>query len=379
MNKTIGHVIFTNMYANLGGGEFALLAHIKAMKAKGYSVSVILLEDGEFCHTLNELSIPYTIIPFYWKGSKVLSLFMILKVISLFGLNILRCKPKLIVSYTFNDFFFSAIVSKLVGVPIMFRSQGENFPDGVDENKTWLGKYFCPFINFIGASVVCTTCSELHSYIGGGVNSVSVEYLGVKDFYGQSLTEYQLINDIPVIGIFGRLVAWKGHKTYILALAKLKNKGVGFSAIIVGGAGFGGGDAYVEELKELVRFYGLEDCVDFLGFRDDVNELMLSCDIICHCSEFEPFGLVIIEAMMAGRVVIASDVSGPSEIVENNVNGILIKPNDSKVLAETISHLLGNKNRIEDLAREARKCAKSRFDLENNMSNLMHFCEKMMY
>lgn len=373
-------MIFTNMYANLGGGEFALFEHIKATKDRDCSVSVILLESGPFCELLRTINVPYYIIPFSWKGNKVLSLLAIAKVLALFFIRILIEKPILIVSYTFNDFFFSAIVAKCLSLPCVYRSQGEIFPDGCINNSTWLGKYFVSFANLTKASVICTTKREYDAYNKSGVKSelLSYIYLGVKDFYYGKFVEYRLVHKKPVIGMFGRLVEWKGHKVFLDALGILKKNNVLFSVMIVGSADFGDGERYYKALCDLVISNNIEEEVSFTGFRDDVNLLMQQCDLICHCSSFEPFGLVIIEAMMAGRAVIATSVSGPSEIVINGDNGILIEPNNPQLLAHNIKDLVLNKQNIENLANKGRERAVNCFDLTTNMNKLINFCEDKM-
>jgi glycosyltransferase involved in cell wall biosynthesis len=176
--------------------------------------------------------------------------------------------------------------------------------------------------------------------------------------------ELGLSDGLPVVGLFGRLAPWKGQHVLIEALTGLP----GAQALIVGDALFGE-DAYREQLKDQARRADLGDRVTLAGFRSDIAALMQLCDVVVHTSTApEPFGRVIVEAMLSGKPVIASDSGGAAEIIEHGHSGVLIPPGDPVSLAGWISHLLTDHRLAGDLAAAGRQRAIENFGLDRALA-----------
>jgi glycosyltransferase involved in cell wall biosynthesis len=169
--------------------------------------------------------------------------------------------------------------------------------------------------------------------------------------------------DRPLIGLFGRIAAWKGQKVLIEALKLLPN----VSGVIVGDALFTEADQhYKRELVVLAETLGVTNRVQFAGFQTDVLPYLKAVDVVVHCSiSPEPFGRVIVEAQLAGKPIIATQGGGPSEIIKDRVTGILVSPNDADELAKAIKELLENRKWAEELARHGRQAAVERFGLDS--------------
>ena len=121
-----------------------------------------------------------------------------------------------------------------------------------------------------------------------------------------------------LFGVFGRLQRWKGQDVFVEAAAEVARRHPQARFAIVGGSVFGLEPEFLEGLKRRVAELNLVDRLVFTGFRKDVAALMAACDVVCHTSRVpEPFGLVVIEAMMLGRPVIATRGGGPSEIIDS--------------------------------------------------------------
>jgi len=163
-----------------------------------------------------------------------------------------------------------------------------------------------------------------------------------------------------VIGVFGRLAPWKGQHVVIEALAGLE----GVGAVIVGDALFGE-TAYAEWLRRMVEEQGLGDRVKLVGFRDDVPVLMKAVDAVVHSSTSpEPFGRVIVEGMLAGRPVIATNAGGAAEIVTDGETGLLTPPGDAVALREAIGRLASDRAWSRSLAERGGRHAREHFSLE---------------
>lgn len=164
-----------------------------------------------------------------------------------------------------------------------------------------------------------------------------------------------------VVGHFSRIAPWKGQHILIKALAQCPQE---VTVILVGDALFGEQD-YLESLHQQVKNLGLETRVKFLGFRDDIPQLMSACNLVAHTSIYpEPFGRVIVEAMLCGRPVVAAKAGGAIELVEHGINGFLVTPSEVEELAAVITTCFQEPEKTTIIANNARVNASQRFDVK---------------
>lgn len=164
----------------------------------------------------------------------------------------------------------------------------------------------------------------------------------------------------PVVGLFGRLSEWKGQHIFLEAIAAMD----GAQAVIVGGPLFGQ-EAYEARIRDQASRLGLDGRVRFLGFRSDVPELMAAMDVVAHTSIVaEPFGRVVVEAMMCGRPVVATRGGGVTEIIRDGETGLLVPPGDASALAAALGCTLSHPALAERLAQKGREDVSQRFSLE---------------
>jgi glycosyltransferase involved in cell wall biosynthesis len=157
------------------------------------------------------------------------------------------------------------------------------------------------------------------------------------------------------VAMVGRLAPWKGQEVFLRAFARAFPEGEEV-AVLVGAALFGE-DGYERQLRELVGVLGIEERVEFRGFRSDVFEELAGVDVLVHASVIpEPFGQVVIEGMAAGLPVVASGAGGPAEIIVDGETGLLYPPGDVDALARLLRLLVGDaelRSRLGDRAHAA--------------------------
>jgi glycosyltransferase involved in cell wall biosynthesis len=152
----------------------------------------------------------------------------------------------------------------------------------------------------------------------------------------------------------GRISPWKGHDVALRATAAARRRGVAVRLLIAGAPLFGE-QAVSNALRRLAGDLDLTGQVVWLGHVDDVPELLRAVDVVLHASVIpEPFGQVVVEAMAAGRAVVAAEGGGPAEIVTDGVDGLLVPPGDVEGLAAALVWLAGSAERRERLGRAAR-------------------------
>lgn len=128
----------------------------------------------------------------------------------------------------------------------------------------------------------------------------------------------------------------KNHIQLIKAMNLLKDKYPNIKAI------FAGNGPQEAEIKNKIKENDLEDKIYLLGWRDDIKELINSSDVIGLFSKREGLGKCLLEAMICGKCVIATNTRGPREIIEHNINGFMVDVGDIESTAKFIEELYIN-------------------------------------
>lgn len=174
-----------------------------------------------------------------------------------------------------------------------------------------------------------------------------------------------------VAGIFGRLQRGKGQHIFLEAAARVARAEAACKFLVVGGSVFGLEPEYAEELQRLVEKAGIADRVLFLGQRGDVNDLMNACDVVVMASlQPETWGLVVAEAMAAGRAVIANAEGGPLEMIEPGRTGMLVPTGDGVALAKAMHELMSDAEKRKVMGEAARRKAEEHFEKRHAASVL---------
>jgi glycosyltransferase involved in cell wall biosynthesis len=174
------------------------------------------------------------------------------------------------------------------------------------------------------------------------------------------------------VGLVATFARWKGHTTFLDALAKLPVD-LPVRGYVVGGALYQteGSQHSRDELQRAAAERGVGERVGFTGFVEHPERAMRSLDIVVHASTVpEPFGLVIAEAMACGRPVIASDAGGARELFADGREGLRHTPGSSDSLAAAIAVLARDPDLRARLGRAARTAAQAHFDRARLASDL---------
>ncbi len=121
-------------------------------------------------------------------------------------------------------------------------------------------------------------------------------------------------------------------------------------------------------LEKLSNETNLEDCISFLGFRDDVIDILGISDLFILPSHYEGISIALLEAMSAGLPAIVSDVGGNPEVVEHNQTGLLFQPGNLDSLVESILRLYKNEYLLKKMGKNAIDKIESCFSLNSTVS-----------
>lgn len=167
--------------------------------------------------------------------------------------------------------------------------------------------------------------------------------------------------------IIGRLRRLKGHHLLIEAV-KLIYKEIPSLKLIILGEG-----EEKEALVKLVKDYGLQDYIIFVGYNDNVCNYIHGSDIVVAPSMAEAFGLIVLEAYSCSKPVIAFNVTAFNENIDDNETGCLVKPYDVNELAQKIKYLVQNKNIAISLGIKGKKLLNDKFSLGKSISATIDF------
>jgi glycosyltransferase involved in cell wall biosynthesis len=161
--------------------------------------------------------------------------------------------------------------------------------------------------------------------------------------------------------VVGRLSANKGQDIAISATALVRRAGFDVTLFLVGDT-YPGYEDYLAGLHDLAAVEQVEDVTVFAGFQDP-RPYVEAADVVLVPSRIESFGLAAVEALLLGRPVVATRIGGLPEIIKDGETGLLVDPDDSRALADTIIDLLADPESADAMGRAGRDDARARFSM----------------
>ncbi|NPV46616.1 MAG: glycosyltransferase family 4 protein [Armatimonadetes bacterium] len=165
-----------------------------------------------------------------------------------------------------------------------------------------------------------------------------------------------------VCAVVARLTPWKGHMVLLDAFAAVHRERPRARLLVVGAPTFWE-STYEQELRDRADRLGIGEATVFTGFRADIPQLLAVSDIMVLPSRQEPFGIVIVEAMLAGKPVVVCDTGGPPEIVVHGETGLVVPTWQVGPLADAVCALLGDPQTAQRMGRAGRLRALEHFDV----------------
>lgn len=202
--------------------------------------------------------------------------------------------------------------------------------------------------------------AALHTLVTGDANS------GDANSDGRVKTDARA----PIIGLVGRISPWKGQDVFLRAAALVKERYPDARFQIIGSALFGE-EELERELRALCTELGLDENVEWLGFREDIPQLLEQMTILAHASTTgEPFGQVVVEAMMAKRPLVATRGGGIPEIVMDEETGLLVPMKDAPAMARALLRLLDDPQWAKAMGQAGHRRALSHFTIAHTVAKM---------
>lgn len=342
----IVHIITALEY---GGASETLFLLLKSLPKDQYAINVFtIVRAGRMGDRIKrDLGIPVTN---FGKRTKIglwtmMRIFWMLK----------KIKPDIVHTHLFGGDTWGRIPAIIANVPIIVSTEHHtNYEEYC--LKRWIKK----FLSFWTDEIICVSQSVMNF-------SLTVDHMSQKKIRMiYTAIDHERYHEIPIkkacertIGMIGRLDSHKGHEIFFHSLVLLLPKFPDLRTLIIYSSG-----EQEERLKNLVRTLKLWDFVQWVKGAQDMVPFYQQLDILIFPSYYEGLGLVGIEAMSAGRVVVGTKVEGISEIVRHNETGLLVKSGNAAELASAITILFHNPDLYEKLAKNGRNFVLSTFSVQ---------------
>ncbi|WP_195951623.1 glycosyltransferase family 4 protein [Clostridium saudiense] len=343
------NILYITRTMGIGGTEKVILQLCRAFNGE-FNKIIICSTKGVHIHELNHLGIKHYEIPDFEDKSIKNIIKTFRKIVKILN------KEKIDIVHTHHR--MAALYTRIIRC---FRP----FIQIHTAHNTFYDKKMLTRLALNNTHVVCVgkkVKENLVSYYNLDKSMISIVYNGIKKEEQKFIPIKQLEqlrkNDYFLVGNIGRLSEQKGMEYFIKAAKIIKYNGVKVKFVIIGDGELDG------ELKMLAKEIGVDDDVIFLGYRNDISNVIKHCDIIVLSSLWEGLPLTPIEAFMEKKTVIATKVDGTPEIVEDGINGILIEPHNVEEIGNAVINILNNPNMRKRMEKKAYETYLEKFTIK---------------
>jgi glycosyltransferase involved in cell wall biosynthesis len=355
-------VVYVGHTAQLSGGELALARLLPALARLGVDAHVVLGEDGPLVDELRTRDITVEVLPLAadardLRKDRVTPTRLPLRSVAETASYVWQLRrrlrqldPEIVHTNTLKAAIYGGAAARLARVPVVWHIRDRLAADYLPRSSVFALRILArtlPNIVITNSRATRATLGALESRAAAVPSPVT------HDAVERPTRSTNTPRAAFTVGIVGRLSEWKGQHVFLEAFARAFPDGDA-RAVVIGAALFGE-DAYATSLHVLAENLSIADRVQFTGFQIDVFSALADLDVLVHASTLpEPFGQVVVEGMAAGLPVIAAAAGGPLEIITDEVDGLLVPPNDPDALAQALVRLAGDASLRARLAENGR-------------------------
>ncbi len=355
-------IVFVLPIGERGGAESVFFEILRRLDRERFSPRVIFLRDGPFVREVEAEGLPVQIQPItrlrdplnYGRTVRTLHWWL------------LTWRAHLVISSHGYGHLYGGMAAWLARIPAAWWQHGIASPDHLLDRLA----VRIPARRIIVSSSVAADAH--HRVLGTPREALCVIHPGVDverfrspnpHSLARLRAELRLDRFQQVVSAIGRLEPGKGYDLFLRAARLVGDQVPEVGFMIVGGEMQRGCLEYAASLRAQVAALGLCERVVFTGFRREIPEILAASDLLVHAAtQPESFGVVLCEAMAAGRPVIATDMGGAREIIVPGETGCLVPPGDPIALAQAIVSLLQDAERRQRMGEAARARALACFD-----------------
>lgn len=364
-------ILYVNNGADIYGASRCLIRLVKALDRTRYIPLVLLPEDGPLRQKLEALGVEVVFHPRLSiitrrviRSWRILIFFIEFPASVLFLWRLIRRRKIDLVHTNTGVMVSPGLAAKLAGIPHLWHIR-----DWFQEfRRIW--KPYSSYILWSSDAVIAISQSVASQFADNSKISVVYDGCSLDEFHsddaqaGQDFRRRFGLGTDFVAGCVGRIKLFrKGQEVLVHAAAILKARGLRPKILIVGTA-YPGNESHLQSLKDLIHKSGLQDSVILTGELDDVKPAYAAMNVLVLPSAVpEGLGDVMMEAMAMRVPVIATNIGGPLEVVQDGISGFLVPPSDPEALADKIELLMNDPKLAERLGQAGPKRVMQRFSI----------------
>jgi glycosyltransferase involved in cell wall biosynthesis len=364
----------------VGGAQDNTLLTVEKLDRKDYDVSLMCSSEGLWVRRALQLkqlnlifideltrkiSFIYDIIAF-WRIYKIIK----------------QGRFELVHTHSSKPGFLGRIAAKLAGVPVIVHTiHGFPFHDFMNPivKNTYiiierlLSKFSDKLITVSRLNLekaVKLKLAERSKFVNV-YSGIDFEKFEVEVDVDAKKEELGILNGHKVVGMVGRFSVQKAPMDFIQAIPRVLEVKKDVRFVLVGDG------ELKQEIYELADKLGIDSKLMFLGFREDVPELLRVLDVFVLTSLWEGLGRSLTEAMYTGRPVVATNVEGVPELVIDGKTGILVPPRDIKSISKAIIALLSDEQKAKKLGQAAKQRISKDFQADRMVEFLQNVYQKV--
>jgi glycosyltransferase involved in cell wall biosynthesis len=342
------------------GGQKSLLNLVSNLNREAFGAYVIVpSEKGGLAQQLKSSGINVSKV----ELPKIIDCHLILKIKALSKLFKLINKYQINIIHTDGprNTFYAGIVAKIKNIPLIWHVRVSN-KDRYDRILVKLSSKIILVADALQSRFKIKSSNKKFVTIYNGVDLKEFRKHKRENFVRQ---KYNIDNSDILISVTARIERSKGQNYLIEACGRLKDRIKNFSILLAGEIA---DNSYMNKCNQMAIKFGIRNRVIFAGPIYNINKVLNETDIFVLPSLSEAFSRSIIEAMAAGIPVIATDVGGNVEAVQNNVTGLIIPPKNINALAEKIYLLTKNSNLRSTMGSKGRNRVEKYFGIDESVN-----------
>ncbi|BFU93763.1 MAG: putative Glycosyl transferase group 1 [Nitrospira sp.] len=364
-------ILYIHGVGAVGGAEHDLLAFLARLDRRAWDPHVVCPPEGPFRALLEQADLavhPLALVP--WR--KWFSSLIRWRSVSRLRDVVDRLRPALV---HVNDIWWvphtlGALRGAVVSPPVVAHVRQEIEPDKVRRYELDRIDRVIAISDQVAASLRAggVEARRLRTVYSGIDFSRPVEATGASGRLDRTAVRRRLgVPDSAVLlGTAANLFPRKGYDVMLRALPGILAVHPDVHYLLAGTAEPG----YAGSLRALAIGLGIAERVHMVGFQNPVRPFLDALDLYVHPALMEGFGIALVEAMAAGKAVIATRTGGVPEVVEHGETGLLVSPGDPDRLREAVIELLRDEARRARMGAKGRSRARERFDLARTVADL---------
>jgi len=340
-------VLHLQKVAGISGSEAHLLALLPQLKERGWDVRFLMLHEHEpgawdFARELRARGIPLDAISLAADVDPI----AFLRIAGYLG----RLQPGILHTHLVHADVYGQLTGALTGIPVRVSTK-HGFNEFRENRGFALGDRAIASLAHTHIAISRGLAKYLEEVEGFDGSSFEIVHYGIEpDGVPRAYAP-----DVPRLLCVGRLIPIKGHIVLLRAFGQARRQ-VPSLRLDIAGRG-----PLEPALRALVKELGIQDGVRFLGYVAPIQRAIEDAAAVVVPSMGEGFGMVALEAMERARPVIAAEIGGLGELVEDGVTGYLVPPGEAEPLADAIVAVASDLPRAAELGEAGRRRALEEF------------------